>query len=250
MIFSPFAYRQETVSAGPPYKPSVVIPTSGLTLYLDAGATDSYPESGTTWYDLSGNANHGTLTNGATYNSANGGSIQFDGVNDYISFASVNNMPTGNTNYTIICFMKKDTTPRRDGMIGYGTLSGRRYLGFRTKGSPAEGDGVVTYWYAADFQTFDTLSTNTWYSMVSNWDNSAFQREMFINDTSIGTNTPSGNHNVDVQSNMVVGATDVTGTVPDDYMDGNISVMIVYNRVLNNTDLTSIWNSFKGRYGY
>jgi hypothetical protein len=73
---------------------------------------------------------------------------------------------------------------------------------------------------------------------------------MFINDVSIGTNTPSGNHNVNIQSNMVVGTTDITGTVPSDYLDGNMSVMIVYNRVLSGAELTSIWNSFKGRYGY
>ena len=52
--------------------------TSGLILNLDAGNVASYPGSGTTWTDLSGNGNNGTLINGPTFNSSNGGSILFD----------------------------------------------------------------------------------------------------------------------------------------------------------------------------
>ena len=55
----------------------------GLVLYLDAANTKSYPGSGTTWTDLSGNGNNGTLENGVGYNSGNGGSLVFDGVDDY-----------------------------------------------------------------------------------------------------------------------------------------------------------------------
>lgn len=54
------------------YMPDIV--RSGLVLNLDAAEPASYPGTGTTWYDLSGNGNNGTLVNGPTYNSANGGS--------------------------------------------------------------------------------------------------------------------------------------------------------------------------------
>ena len=60
----------------------------GLVLALDAGNTKSYPGSGTTWTDLSGNGNNGTLTNGPTYSSSNGGSIVFDGVNDFVDISN------------------------------------------------------------------------------------------------------------------------------------------------------------------
>jgi len=60
----------------------------GLILYLDAANTKSYPGSGTVWKDLSGNGYNGTLVNGPTFNSGNNGSIQFDGVNDYVSFSN------------------------------------------------------------------------------------------------------------------------------------------------------------------
>ena len=65
------------------HSPSLVLP--GLTLCLDAGNSKSYPGSGTTWTDLSGNGNTGTLTNGPTFNSVNGGSVVFDGGDDYVN---------------------------------------------------------------------------------------------------------------------------------------------------------------------
>ncbi len=58
--------------------------TSGLQLYLDAGNASSYSGSGTTWTDLSVNSRNGTLTNGPTYSATNGGSIVFDGTNDFV----------------------------------------------------------------------------------------------------------------------------------------------------------------------
>jgi len=63
------------------YSPKIV--TDGLVLYLDASNTKSYPGSGTVWSDLSRSGNNGTLINGATFNSGNGGNIVFDGVDDY-----------------------------------------------------------------------------------------------------------------------------------------------------------------------
>jgi hypothetical protein len=65
------------------YNSRVVV--EGLVLALDAGNLKSYPGTGTTWTDLSGNGNNGTLTNmdGGNLNSANGGSFTFDGSNEY-----------------------------------------------------------------------------------------------------------------------------------------------------------------------
>jgi hypothetical protein len=74
--------------------------TSGLVLNLDASNASSYAGSGTSWFDLSGNGNNGTLTNGPTFNSANGGSIVFDGTNDYISIGSQNIVGTGTSAFT------------------------------------------------------------------------------------------------------------------------------------------------------
>jgi hypothetical protein len=64
------------------HSPKIV--TDGLVLALDAGNVKSYVSGSTTWFDKSGFSNNGTLVNGPTFSSANGGSIVFDGVDDYV----------------------------------------------------------------------------------------------------------------------------------------------------------------------
>ena len=77
------------------------IVTNGLVLFLDANNTNSYPGSGTSWYDLSGNGNTGTLTNGPTFNSANGGSIVFDGSDDYVNISNASILNNGSQTINI-----------------------------------------------------------------------------------------------------------------------------------------------------
>ena len=61
------------------------IVTDGLVLALNAADRNSYPGSGTTWFDTSGNNNHATLNNGTAFNSGFGGYMQMDGTDDFIS---------------------------------------------------------------------------------------------------------------------------------------------------------------------
>jgi hypothetical protein len=73
---------------------------SNLVLCLDAASSRSYPGSGTTWFDVSGNGNHFTLFNGVGYSTANGGSLTFDGTNDYA--ASTNNINLTSFSYIAV----------------------------------------------------------------------------------------------------------------------------------------------------
>jgi hypothetical protein len=93
----------------------------GLVLCLDAGSERSYPKSGTIWKDLSGNRNNGTLTNGPTFDSSNGGSLVFDGVNDFIqipysTYWNTNVFGTS-TNFTLECWYKPDLFKNWDTLI-------------------------------------------------------------------------------------------------------------------------------------
>jgi hypothetical protein len=82
--------------------PNIV--TDGLVLYLDAANTKSYVSGSTTWNDMSGFSNNGTLVNGPTFNSANGGSIVFDGVNDYVDCNST--IVNLNSSFTFASWVK------------------------------------------------------------------------------------------------------------------------------------------------
>ena len=68
------------------------IVNDGLVMYLDAANSRSYSGTGTAWTDLTGSGANGTLTNGPTFNSANGGSIVLDGTNDYIPISVPSNI--------------------------------------------------------------------------------------------------------------------------------------------------------------
>ena len=86
------------------YSPRIV--TSGLVLALDAAERLSYPRTGTTWRDLSGNNNNGTLTNGPTFNAGNQGSIVFDGVDDYVGIPHTSILaPTSQISYGAWAFL-------------------------------------------------------------------------------------------------------------------------------------------------
>ena len=83
-----------TLSGGP----SIV--TSGLILNLDAANPKSYVSGSITWTDISRSSKNGTLVNGPTYSTSNGGSIVFDGTDDYVTVPSSNLWALG-TNGTI-----------------------------------------------------------------------------------------------------------------------------------------------------
>lgn len=77
---------------------------AGLIVHLDAANYRSYPGSGMTWNDLSGNGHNGTLINGVGYSSNDNGSLVFDGANDFIQL-TIPNIAAYNT-ITISAFIK------------------------------------------------------------------------------------------------------------------------------------------------
>ena len=83
--------------------------TDGLVLALDAGNTKSYSGSGTTWSDLSGKGNDGTLVNSPTYSNLNGGNFNFDEVNDYVNIGST---AINGTAYTKIAWIRPESACR------------------------------------------------------------------------------------------------------------------------------------------
>jgi len=107
------------------YNPRIV--TDGLVLALDAGNTKSYPGSGSTWTDLSG-INNASL-NGATFSSFGGGSIEFDGTNDYVDLGGKTYIGSGeietgeaNGNYTLEAWINvrssQGTATNADSIVG------------------------------------------------------------------------------------------------------------------------------------
>lgn len=89
----------------------------GLVLCLDAGNSRSYPGSGTAWNDLTATSN-GTLTNGPTFVTDNGGAIKFDGVNDFVTVPHSTSFVATN-DFTMECvFYWNGSTAAANGIFG------------------------------------------------------------------------------------------------------------------------------------
>ena len=211
----------------------------GLVLYLDAANARSYPRSGTTWFDRSGNGNNGTLVNGVGYSSANLGSLSFDGVDDYVSSFPV--QISGNGSKSISCFFKINTTTRT-GLCGTRN-GGDGWVLCVNRNSP----GNLTYFHT----TGDTLeiaagiSTNTWYNACVTYDVSTAIATLYLNGIRIGSPATSFTTIISSSFNGVVGAEDVGISSK---LNGNIPQVSIYNRALSAAEIQQNYNALKGRF--
>ena len=227
------------ISAGPD------IITDGLVLELDAGDRNSYPGTGTTWRDLSGNSNNGTLTNGPTFNSGNLGSIVFDGVDDYV-LCSKQNALVNVTQFTIGAWMKRNLSNSVVIIGQIETLSNDVSFELWSDGNAyfEVGNGTNGYGYIAN------TSTNWQYlMMVFNGTGgiNSDRLKAYINGT-LQTLTYSGtipSSTGTVNTNLNIGAY-ITNS---NYSNGNISAVQIYNRALSSTEITQNYNATKTRFG-
>jgi hypothetical protein len=236
--------------------PSIV--TSGLTLNLDAGNVSSYPGYGTTWNDLSGNGNNGTLINSPTYNSSNSGYLTFGGTNgnngtfnstdQYVQIASPTSIPLGNTARTISTWVRKleVTNPYPYEIVGMGAwLSNNRSVFTLTVASNPLAPSLTTW---GDDYSGPTgyISNNTWVNLSVTY-NGNTSLIVYVNGTQVGTFTFSS------QLDTVFGASGLTiGTWKDGQWNsfvGDISNVLIYNRTLSDVEILQNYNAIKSRFG-
>ena len=211
---------------------NMVANTGAPVLCLDAGSRISYPGSGTTWTDLSGNSNTGTLTNGPTYSSANGGSIVFDGSNDYVGLTASASL-NGLTDFTFSAWAYFNTSSITNGFLfvsGDAAFEFWRYQGkFRF------------YYQGADFNTTDSVPTGQWVLMMLTRSGSVFKQ--YINDTLSKTTTI--NATAWPSAGYRIGAYTSGGY----NLNGLISSVSIYNRALSAAEISQNFNLLRGRYG-
>ena len=221
------------------------IVTNGLVLNLDAGQQNSYPGSGTTWTDLSGNGNNGTLVNGVGYNSGNGGSLTFDGVNDYTNHSPI--LSSGQQRYTISAWWKTSVNNKvqvvweqNSSATTANTRAALLFIGaswgFNGQNNDAH-DKVpvrVNQWTNGVITIDTTLGTNP----VKIYENGSLYWE--------GNTTGSA-------SNLNVGnfASGLGRKIPsnNEYFIGSISQTKIYNRALSAQEIQQNYNALKSRFG-
>ena len=242
------------------HSPRIV--TDGLVFCVDAGDKMSYPGAGTTWTDLSKNRNNGTLVNGPTFDSANGGSIVFDGTNDRVDCGNSTSLNFGNSSsdfpFSIVSWAKFDSFSSTNPIFargeGDGTTNGIEYT--LTIGSDSKAK-LILYDNSGGNQiratTNTTLVTDIWYHICSTYDGSANNTGMkiYINGVPQGiTLSTQGTyvamHNAG-QSNYI-GSFLRTDPVWYSYMNGNVSLIQIYNRELSAIEVQQNYNATRGRF--
>lgn len=217
--------------------------TNGLILCLDAGNIKSYSGSGTSWNDLSGN-NNANLINGATYNVLNGGSIFFDGIDDYVSF---NSNPQVADQITIETWVKLEDPP---GTAFNGWLFGREGS-YRMLYAPNSFQWVCATenngWYTTGTSISAgsvTPHTNI-YQVVGTYDGS--NNKIYVNGKLNNTGASiSGNIRNSGTYNLM---NDASSDPNIDLGKGNIFVHKIYNRALTDTEIEQNFNALRGRFG-
>jgi hypothetical protein len=223
--------------------------TDGLVLYLDAANNKSYPGSGTTWADIAA-GNNGTLVNGPTFNSGNGGSIVFDGADDRVSRTTSIN--TGQ-NFTINAWIYPTllgTTRRAVAANSYNYIN-RNGWSFSTAGGGTNNSFFLSVGNDNAYRVAaaNTLSLNQWVYISAVCQNGGGSINLYKNgiETSYALTALSTNTLTYTYPQFNVGFRDSAGTT--DPYTGNIANVQIYNRALSSTEILQNYNATKGRYG-
>ena len=234
-------------------RPGIV--TNGLVLALDAANPRSYPKSGTTWRDLSGNNNSGSLVNGPTFNSLNAGSITFDGTNDYILTATGSQMPL---NFTIDFWVRPGAT-----QVQYADIWGNH--GQKTT-PPTSSWGVVMQ---QDFNNTNIFGWGWGYGVPKDFSSSPYfylPPNVWRNVTSIKNGVNGSTYTNGALINTFVASFSSIGLSPSNFMIGNgqyedgtglgtryfngsIACFRLYNRALSAQEVQQNYIATKARFG-
>jgi len=210
--------------------------TDNLVLYLDAANNKSYVSGSTTWVDLTGNGNNGTLINGPTFNTGSGGSIVFDGTNDYVNCGLSQNV---NSNTFTYCFWA--SPPEIAGtLLGNSKDAGgaQIYLDL-TSISLVKQDSFVM----GNFSTSTAKLNWNYYCISYLSPNISF----YLNGILTSYTTYSTTFDF-TSSNRLIGGRFSGGSIYQPYR-GKVAIVHLYNRVLSATEILQNYNALKGRFG-
>jgi hypothetical protein len=214
--------------------------TTGLKLHYDTSNTSSYPGSGSTITDLSGNGNNGTLVNNSSFNSTvAGGVLSFNGTNQYISTTYV---PSNTCTISIWFYNNLNYTDWNRGI--FSTFSSSTYNGFYMGTSNIGSyQSSLNIWYNGNTSLnsiSSVLAINTWYNITVTSGSGTIK--IYLNGILKNTISGSTTH-ADV---LNIGRT----RFDSNYWSGYIGSTMVYDNVLPASDVTTNFNAQKSRFGY
>jgi hypothetical protein len=220
--------------------PTIV--TNGLVLSLDTADNNSYPGSGTTWKDLSGNGNNGILIDGPTYNSSNGGSILFDGSNDYVNCSgTTTNVSLGSIEVWTKIATLGDAAAR--------VMVGRTNTAAGTFNILKSIDDKIIFRFRITNDTqYEAISNNVattqWSHYVGTYNGTIGL--IYVN-TQLQTTQVSVSGVLNTSGTLIFNiGRNTNGSA---YFNGNISIVKIYNRALSASEVLQNYNAQKSRFG-
>lgn len=220
------------------------VATDGLILYLDAANSRSYPGTGTAWNDLSRIGSNGTLINGPTFSTANGGSIVLDGTNDFVNLGNSSAL-TSNT-LTLDCWFNLGTQNQVKYVVMKGTDTGfaRDYGIVTTVGNN------INWFFGNNNPQFVsltstvTVSQNVWTNVTATRNGSL--SVLYMNGMANVSSSYSFTQN-DLGQQLYIGNL----TIPNAgrYFQGSFSIVRLYNRALTTNEVLQNYNATKTRFG-
>jgi hypothetical protein len=218
--------------------------TNGLVLHLDAANVKSYPGSGTAWLDKSGYGNNGTLVNGPTFDSQNGGSIIFDGTNDRVDCPLSSTIQSINTNnsLTISTFIKVASSSEYRDFVGVNKTSGNNPFTFR-----ASIGNVYFFDYEIGGIRTTKIYPGTTSDILNKWvqltatigENSV---KLYLNGIQVGTTTTVSGNIKTIDSDFRI------GNLGYNVFFGSVSTTQLYNRALSAQEILQNYNATKSRF--
>jgi len=217
--------------------------TTDLKVHLDASNSSSYSGNSTSWLDLSGNTNNGTLYLGSSvgigpvFINQNQGTLVFNGSTDYVNFAA--GLPATD-NLTYEAWVNPSTLGgdfkvilNHDGWAtGYVHFQfGGTYLQFALNG---ESDKYSTF----------SFSTNTWYQVAAVYSKSAKNISFYVNGSFTNTETYVNPPSV-TTTGFKMGSWDGNGR----FFSGGIGLVRIYHRALSASEIQTNFNGSKVRFG-
>ena len=196
------------------------------------------------WADLSGTSNHGELVNGVSYDSSNGGSLVFDGLNTRINLGFSPTLDISNS-ITIEGFIYPTaykTSGGYGGMIITKTASYYTELDYSGK--------IRAYFYGLNSPGYHSgnayVPLNTWthYAVVRD---SASDRIVFYINGKLDRTVTSITGSITVQQSHPVTLGSYVGSNYE--YTGRIASGKIYNRALTALEIEQNFNATRGRYG-
>lgn len=226
------------------------IVTDGLVFYVDAGNSKSYDgvSGGTTWTDLVG-GNNGTLTNmetnpanaGYVYDSLNGGSIAFDGTNEYVD-CGANNLFSGNTSFSLSGWLNVKTHSSY-GLalyIGNAALKQSAWIGWCDVAQTGTAQTIGGGLYGSNLGSGVEENTG-WHNVTLTYDTSSLK--LYIDGSFTNSRSDSG---ANISSSSIRLGRSNTGTTYD--YNGDSSSFLIYNKELSAAEVLQNYNALKNRF--